>query len=141
TAAAAVTEFLVNVALLAAEAAKSRVEAGPDAAAAREEPQALHGDVQGPAARVFGAGVERPDAPHLLAPDRIEMRCQRAEVVAQERPLQQVATTRMPAVIAFQPSDGAGNQKHVTIQDQDGAAAGGATEEVARRRGAGRVRA
>src|SRR5262249_38507003 len=73
-AAAAAAELLVQIALLAAEAAKTRIEPRPGGCAARGQSESLHGNVERPGPRAFRARVESPDAPHAVAPYRIEVR-------------------------------------------------------------------
>ena len=67
---AELSELLMDVPLLAAEPAKRGIEARPGRAAAREQPEPLHRDVEGLAIGMLAtARVESPGPPHLAAPD------------------------------------------------------------------------
>src|SRR3984957_8231285 len=83
--------LLVQVALLAAEAAEPRVEARPGPTAAGKHPEPLHPDLEWFPAGIGDAVVEPPLPVHARAPDRIEVtRGRSLEPVVQHRALDHV---------------------------------------------------
>src|SRR5438270_11235802 len=81
-------ELFMDVALFAPKSLKLRVKAQPGGFAAAEDAQALHGDLEGVPLRVLPTGVTGPDAPHLLAPARLEMGRQQFAIVVEHGTLQ-----------------------------------------------------
>src|SRR5262245_1119154 len=83
-------KLLVDVAFFAAEAREARIEPEPRLTAAGKGTEALHGNLERLAIGVGAARVPRPDAPHSGRPDGIEVRRDAAQIVGDQRPLQEV---------------------------------------------------
>src|SRR5215210_2964600 len=107
--------LLVDVALFPAEATKGRVEAEPGIFAATEDAQPLHRDLERLPLRIQSPRVRRPDAPHLVTPDRVEMRGDALQIVVDDWPLQEVADAGVVAVIGLEAGDGPGHEHYVRV--------------------------
>ena len=110
----------------------------PGHAALRHEkrPEALHRDLErlgvGPCHR---PRVVRPNAPHRIAPDRVEVGRSSVEIVVDQRPLKQVEAAGMVAVELFEPLEHAFIEQDVAIEAEHRFALSFAKNQVARRRG------
>src|SRR5262249_50694298 len=100
--------------------AKVRIESRPGGAATGEQPQPVHRDFEWPRVRIFGAIVDSPDAPQVVTPDRLPVRRQGAQIVVHHRPLQEIETARVLAIVALELSHRSRQQQDVTIQAQYG---------------------
>src|SRR5437763_663045 len=73
---AELAKLLMDITLFASETSEMGVEAGPLLAAAGEQSQPLHRNLERLALRIFGPLIDCPHAPHVVAPHRVEVRRQ-----------------------------------------------------------------
>src|SRR5580692_10152316 len=114
--AACLPYLLVQISFLTAESAKPGVDTGPCVAAAREQPQALHPDLEWLCTGLGDAFVNRPLPVHCRAPARVEVtRARPIEPVIHQRPLDQVAAVGVIVEPAGQRGKSAWLDEDVTV--------------------------
>ena len=88
---AALARLLVDIAFFTAKPAELRVEPGPRGAPAREQTQALHGNVEGRRLRVLSPGVGFPHPIHPFLPAGLEVGREVPQIIIEERTLEKIA--------------------------------------------------
>ena len=96
----------MNISLFATEPAETGVEAGPGLFAAGEQPEPLHRDVERFAVGPCTARGSWAQTPHIASRQiGLEVSRNIAEVVVDQRPLQEVEAIGVLAVESFEPPE------------------------------------